>query len=101
MSTQSIIDLVVENEMCLLKGELTRHTVPSLSVKKLKKVFSAEKVSFNFAEVEKVDTAGLAWVCALLEHANHKNCQLSFIKMPEQLTKLAKLSAVDIFLPIK
>jgi len=101
MSIKSTIDLVVENEMCSLTGELTRHTVPTLSIKKLKKVFAAEKIIFNFADINKVDTAGLAWVCALLEHANHKNCQLSFIKMPVQLTKLAKLSAVDTFLPIK
>ncbi|MBL4908677.1 MAG: STAS domain-containing protein [Alteromonadaceae bacterium] len=92
--------LSVENEQYLLTGELTRHTVPCLSFKKLKKILAADNASFNFSHIDKVDTAGLAWMCALLEQANKQKCQLSFIHIPEQLAKLAKLSGVDDFLPI-
>jgi len=93
------LQLLVENGIYILVGELTRHTVPSLPVKKVQKSLTADNVIFNFKGVEKVDTAGLAWVCALLEQANEKQCQLSLVNFPEQLTKLAKLSGVENFLP--
>ena len=94
------ITLSIENEQCLLTGALTRQTIPSVANKQFKKLFIAEHATINFSSVDKVDTAGLAWVCALLEHANNHHCQLSFIHIPEQLAKLAKLSGVDNFLPI-
>jgi phospholipid transport system transporter-binding protein len=93
------IKLAVENEICILSGELTRQTVPSLSSRKIKKILTADKTTFDFKAVSKVDTAGLAWVCVLLEQADKNNCQLSFMNLPEQLTKLAMLSGVNDFLP--
>jgi len=84
----------------VLTGELTRHTVPNLPLEKIQKSLSANKTVFDFKQVGKVDTAGLAWVCSLLEQANSKKCKLSLINFPEQLIKLAKLSGVENFLPI-
>jgi len=94
------LNLSIKNDVCLLSGDLTRHTVPCLSVEKIQKFLVADKAVFDFKDVEKVDTAGLAFVCSLLEQANGKQCKLSLINFPEQLTKLAKLSGVEEFLPI-
>jgi len=93
------LNLSIENEVCMLAGELTRHTVPGLSIRKIQQSLFADKTVFDFKKVEKVDTAGLAWVCSLLEQAKSNQCQLSLINFPIQLTKLAKLSGVDGFLP--
>lgn len=56
------------------------------------------KVVINLADVVAVDTAGLAWLLLLMETAQNIDCDLSFIHIPDDLIKLASLSAVDTFL---
>jgi phospholipid transport system transporter-binding protein len=51
--------------------------------------------------VSQVDTAGLAWILLLIELAASKACHISLINLPEDLLKLATLSAVDTLLPIE
>jgi len=94
------IQLSINGETCFLVGDLTRHTIPQLHSHQVTKYLQQNKINIDFKQVEKVDTAGLAWVCALLEQANKQHCQLCFVNIPEQLAKLAKLSGVDSFLPI-
>jgi len=95
-----LITLTSADELCNLAGELTRQSVPQLTAR-IAKLLNATQLVFDFKQINKVDTAGLAWICALLEQANSKNCQLSLVNLPDQLLKLAKLSGVDSFLPIK
>ncbi len=94
------VSLTVENGVCLLSGVLTRQTVCHLSPQNIAKALQTANTVFDFKQIKQVDTAGLAWVCALLEQANAKNCQLSLVNLPEQLVKLATLSGVEGFLPI-
>ena len=90
----------------LLEGELTRHTVPQLTNKHSKKLFSCATnkneikniVTLDLCKVTKVDTAGLAWLLQQIELAQANPCQLVFAHLPSELIKLAKLSGVDDFL---
>ena len=52
------------------------------------------------AKVNQIDTAGLAWILLLIELAAAKSCDISLMNLPDDLLKLAKLSAVDTLLPI-
>jgi len=84
-------------ELC---GELTRHTVNKLSMKKCSALFKQPTCALNLSKVSRADTAGLAWLLAIVEQGNKSSCQFSFNQLPQDIIKLAKLSAVDTFLPI-
>ncbi len=94
------IALTFSGQDASLVGELTRHTVPSLSGKAAGKLFTSHLVVVNMTKVVKVDSAGLAWLLAQVEIAEAKACQLRFAHLPSELIKLARLSAVEHFLPI-
>ena len=96
----SDIQLNFLSEGAELCGELTRHTVNKLSIKKCSPLFKQSTCALNFSKVRRSDTAGLAWLLAIVEEGNKKSCQLSFHQLPQDIIKLAKLSAVDSFLPI-
>ena len=96
----SQITLTISETRAALTGDLTRITVAQFSKKTFQQLFSRDAIALDFAKVDKVDTAGLAWLLLLIEQANKHGCQLNFIHLPSGLVKLAKLSAVDMFLPI-
>lgn len=83
-----------------LVGDLTRHTVPKLSKNVGDQLFKQPSSILDLSQVQKVDTAGLAWLLALLEQAEQKACTLLLAGLSDQLVKLSQLSAVDQFLPI-
>jgi len=96
----STIKLDVHSELAILSGDLIRQTVPSLSVKEINRFLQQKSVIINLAQVNKVDTAGLAWLLRQVELSQANACQLSFEHLPSSLIKLAALSAVDGFLPV-
>ena len=100
-NTSNLVTLHRVEQSYQVSGELTRYSLPQLKIN-LAKIFSAaEQLAFDFTQVNKVDTAGLAWLCLLVEQAHKHQCQLSFANLPTQFIKLAKLSGVEDFLPIK
>ena len=96
----SIITLEIINDTALLSGELTRHTVPQLSESDSRTLLKQKKATIDLAAVDKIDTAGLAWLLTQVELATVNTCQLSLVHLPSGLIKLAELSSVDSFLPI-
>ncbi|GAA6172398.1 hypothetical protein NBRC116592_20680 [Colwellia sp. KU-HH00111] len=82
-----------------LVGELTRHTIMQITKKELKQLVAKERSIVNLQQLTRIDTAGLAWLFYLFEHANHVNCQLTFSHFPAKLDKLIRLSGVAGFLP--
>ena len=94
------IKFTLSDEGGQLSGELTRHTVPKLSNKVVKQLIANSAIILDLKQVKKVDTAGLAWLLALVEQAQVNACQLTLTHLPSDLIKLAKLSAVDDFLPL-
>ena len=103
-----MIKLNLSDNGVTLSGELTRHTVPKLANKPATMLFNqiikqAQQQNvfiLDLNDVVKVDTAGLAWLLAQVEIAQANACQLTLAHLPSELIKLAKLSAVDSFLPI-
>ena len=94
------ITFTPSDEGGLLSGELTRQTVPQLPNKVVRQLISNSSIMLDLKQVKKVDTAGLAWLLALVEQAQVNACQLTLTHLPSDLIKLAKLSAVDDFLPL-
>lgn len=84
-----------------LKGTLTRHSIVKSTEKKISSLVQRAHCQLDFSAVSRVDTAGLAWVLLLLERANKHNCEVSLLNVSKEMMKLAKLSAVESFLPIK
>lgn len=96
----SSIKFTLSNEGGALSGDFTRHTVPKLANKIVKQLLNNEKAVLDLKEVGAVDTAGLAWLLALVEAAEKAHKKVEFVRFPDDLLKLAKLSGVDHFLPI-
>ena len=90
----------LSDDSALFVGELSRETVGKLTKKDIKALTRQQSLSVDLQQVTKVDTAGLAWLLLLVEKSKQSNCHLKFINFPDNLHKLAQLSAVDSFLPI-
>jgi len=94
------ITLKIINDTAILTGELTRQTVHLLSEYDSRSLLKQNMAKIDLAAVNKIDTAGLAWLLTQVELAQANTCQLSFVHIPSGLIKLAELSSVDSFLPI-
>jgi phospholipid transport system transporter-binding protein len=95
-----MIDVKQSKHKAVISGALTRATITRAFDKKYRKLVNDEHITIDLAKVSSIDTAGLAWILMLLELANHSACQIALINLPDDLLKLAKLSAVDNLLPI-
>lgn len=89
-----------ENNIATFQGELSIHTINVAFEKKTRNAFHNKNIIIDFAGINKIDTAGLAWLLCLVETANKTKSEINFQNVPQDLLKLAKLSAVDLFLPI-
>jgi phospholipid transport system transporter-binding protein len=94
------ISLTITNDIVTLSGELIRQTVATISTEQLKCFLEQKSVIINLAAVDRIDTAGLAWLLNQIELAQANACQLYFEHLPSSLIKLATLSSVDKFLPV-
>lgn len=54
-----------------------------------------EHLTLNFSQVERVDTAGLAWLLKFMGEARQTGQSVNLQELPAQLFKLAKTSGVD------
>ncbi len=96
-----MIDVQRSEHKAIISGVLTRATITRNFDKKYRKLVSDKQVVIDLASISKVDTAGLAWLLMLVELAGKNSCDMTLINLPEDLLKLAKLSAVDSLLPIQ
>ncbi len=78
-----------------LVGELSFETVPGLVSAGEQLFQSTGEVLLDLSRLERSDSAGLALLVNWLRQARHKQCKLSFRQVPEQLMRLARVSAVD------
>jgi phospholipid transport system transporter-binding protein len=95
----SQISVSLHQNIAVLQGELTRHTLTKISKKTVKSMLATSNVLIDLQQVNKVDTAGLAWLFYLLEQAQSAQCQLRFANLPSKLENLITLSGVNGFLP--
>lgn len=78
-----------------LIGSLTRETVPQLwqQLQRWKPQVSQYEVCLK--QVERVDSAGMAMLIHLIQHAKNQNCHIMLHFVPNQLLTLFELSNVD------
>lgn len=97
----SEIDFHQSSQGIFFQGELTRDTINLGFERKTLNLFSTSSLAIDLESVSHIDTAGLAWLLMMVEKAKQKKCQLIIQKPPKNLLNLAKLSAVDGFLPLE
>jgi phospholipid transport system transporter-binding protein len=93
------VEITINAKDIALFGELTQETITQSLENKSKAFFTNKSLVINLAGINKVDTAGLAWLLTLVELASVNSCSIGFTHLSEELQKLAKLTAVDAFLP--
>lgn len=85
-------------------GNLDRDTLAKdfwamLSASEKSTLTSNGSCLMDLGNVERVDSAGLAWLINAIRHARAQNVSISLADMPEKLQQLAKISDVDTLLP--
>ncbi len=90
----------------VVHGQLDRETLSknfweSLSSNQLSTLVSNKKCQVDLGDVERADSAGLAWLINAVRDAKQNGVSITLHKMPEKLHKLAKISNADGFLPVE
>jgi phospholipid transport system transporter-binding protein len=94
-SEKSTLSYQVDEGDIKLTGFIDRFTVPTL-VKGIDiSRISIEHLVIDFSTVEKVDTAGLAWILKIMSQARQSGQTVKLIAIPEQLIDLAEISGVE------
>ena len=96
-----MINVQQTDQKAIFSGALTRATITRAFDKKYRPLVNGKSITFDLEKVNQIDTAGLAWILLLIELAAVKACAITLINLPDDLIKLAKLSAVDTLLPIE
>ncbi|MGY0617167.1 STAS domain-containing protein [Vibrio sp. FJH11] len=78
-----------------LSGALDRDTVPSLWTYAQQWQPAQTELECSLKDVERVDSAGVAMLIHLLEHAKKQNCHIMLSFVPAQLRTLFQLSNVE------
>ena len=96
-----MINVQQTDQKAIFSGALTRATITRTFDKQYRPLVNGKSMTIDLAKVNQIDTAGLAWILLLIELAATKACEITLINLPDDLIKLAKLSAVDTLLPIE
>lgn len=94
-----MINVQQTDQKAIFSGALTRATITRTFDKQYRPLVNGKSMTIDLAKVNQIDTAGLAWILLLIELAATKACEITLINLPDDLIKLAKLSAVDTLLP--
>ena len=97
----AVFDWKLEDKTALFSGELSRLTINKSFENELYQAFANKDIVIDLINLNKVDTAGLSLLLMFVENAKKTNNEISLHNIPNDLLKLAKLSAVDFFLPTK
>lgn len=94
----SSLSITIEGEKVRLRGQLVIETVPNAE-KELaslaNKTHSLSAVSISFEQIDKVDTAGLAWLLNLASTLRKADVKVKIEHPPEALLKLSRLSNAE------
>ncbi len=96
----SNISLTITNDIAYLSGDLIRQTIHKIPAQQLKCFLRQKSAIINLVAIDKIDTAGLAWLLSQVELAQANACLLCFEHLPSSLIKLASLSSVEKFLSV-
>ncbi|MDG3084760.1 lipid asymmetry maintenance protein MlaB [Vibrio hannami] len=78
-----------------LVGELTRDTVPDIWKTILQWKPEQSELELSLAKAGRIDSAGMALLIQLIEHAKKLNCHIMLSFVPKELHTLFQLSNVD------
>lgn len=78
-----------------LSGPLDRHSVVSLWPSLQQWVPTTNVVKCDLQAIERIDSAGMAFLIHVIEHAKKRNCHIMFGFVPAQLGTLFQLSNVE------
>tara|TARA_A200000113_G_scaffold170171_1_gene155075 strand:+ start:74 stop:382 length:309 start_codon:yes stop_codon:yes gene_type:complete len=97
---------VTEQGNVVVHGHLDRDTLSSnfwteLSSQQREKLRSRKASTIDLSDVERADSAGLAWLINAVRDSRQNGVSITLYKMPEKLHKLAKISDADSFLPLE
>lgn len=95
----------LENQVLLLPAQLDRDVLRDnwwdcLTSQQQNDLRRAAAVTFVFKNDARIDSAGLAWLLNAVRDATFHGIAISLQNVPTKLLKLAKISDVDIFLPV-
>lgn len=94
----SALSFSIDNGIVGLVGFIDRNTVPQLLKGIELDKLNFEQLTLDLSGVEKVDTAGLAWILKVKAHAERSGQVLVLQHVPTQLTDLAELGGVNTLL---
>ena len=95
---QSELSFSIDDGIIVLRGMIDRNTVPDLLKGIRLDKLNFEQLKLDLSAVDKVDTAGLAWILKVKAHAERAGLALILQQVPPQLTRLAQLGGVDTLL---
>ena len=94
-----------ENGVFSLSGELSRDTVSNFWPNSRQDLLLAsnkgDAIVLDLAGIQDSDTAGLAWLLNLLRDSKKQSISFTVKNLPDTISKLAKISDVDGFLPLQ
>jgi phospholipid transport system transporter-binding protein len=93
------LKITAQGEVLQFTGELNRDTLMLYSPFKLLNNMSGA-VKLDFAALDNIDTAGLAWLLQQLAQAQARGQSIALCNVPKQLLSLADVTAVRTLLPI-
>lgn len=90
----------------VVHGHLDRDTLSKnfwecLNSKERERLINSGECRIDLSDVERADSAGLAWLINAVRDAGQNGVSMTLLKMPEKLHKLAKISDADSFLPVE
>nr|WP_203565315.1 STAS domain-containing protein [Alteromonas profundi] len=86
---------------CLDQASLSKDFWLAISAKEHEMLSTNKRCSIDLSDVERADTAGLAWLINAIRDGKQQGIDVSLQALPEKLRKLAKISGVDSFLPVE
>ncbi len=97
---------VSSDSVISVHGHLDRETLSDnwwaiLSSKQQQQLQDSGQCTFDLADVERVDSAGLAWLINAIRDARQHQIKVRLTEVPHKLLKLAKISDVDGLLPVE
>ncbi|MCW8109463.1 STAS domain-containing protein [Alteromonas ponticola] len=88
-----------------VKGNLDRDVLNKnwwemLDAKQRENLITSSQCEFDLSSVERVDSAGLAWLVNAVRDGRTHGVKLTLTDVPTKLVKLAKISGLDTLLPL-
>ena len=90
---------VVDGGIVTVEGHLVTDTVSGIDTANIAQQVVCSESFLDLAKVDKMDTAGLAWVVFVIGKVKCSGKSISIVKPPSQLLKLAEISELTSSLP--